>query len=131
MFEWLIASSLQFVIFGSVKNNRIMEMLEIVQKSVHWIIWCLLIGFKTITLCSLRSIRFTKYVFSVDIWFEKTSPRIVKYKSQVHKSNLEIQNMKIKSVRRYNKILINQTNFIIILSSSLLLLRSTNNLFAK
>ena len=36
-------------------------------------------GFKTIIFYSVHSIRFVKYVFSVKIWFVKTSTRIVKY----------------------------------------------------
>ena len=38
--------------------------------------------------CSL--VWFMKYVFSANIWFDKTSTRIVKYKSQVIKSNLVV-----------------------------------------
>ena len=50
------------------------------------IMWYLFIGFKII-LCSVYSVWFVKYVFSVKIWFVKTSAGIVKYESQVIKSN--------------------------------------------
>ena len=50
-----------------------------------WIIWYLLVGFKTIILCSHHAMRFLKYVFFAKIWFVKPSTRIVKYESQVIK----------------------------------------------
>ena len=56
--------------------------LKIFLKSWHcWIIWYLLAGFKVCVLFTM------KYVFSVKIWFIKTTTRILKYKSQVVKSN--------------------------------------------
>ena len=47
----------------------------------------MIINFKTIILYSVHSTRFMKYEFSVEMWFVKTSARIVKYESQVFKSN--------------------------------------------
>ena len=51
------------------------------------IIWYIFVGFKTIMLFSVHCIRFMKWVFSVKIWFLKTSTRIMKYKSWVVKSD--------------------------------------------
>ena len=89
-----IVSSLQFVIYRPVKNCCSTEkwmLLEIVDKFLNLcycqIIWYLIVGFKTIILCSVHSLWFVKYMFSAKIWFMKTSTRIVKYKSQVIKSN--------------------------------------------
>ena len=69
-------------------------MLKIVDKNISEIVTMLnnLVfvcrGFNTIILCSFHSIWFVKYVFSAKIWFVKTSTKIVKYESQVVKSNL-------------------------------------------
>ena len=49
--------------------------------------WYLFAGLKPIILCFVHSIGFAKYVFSAEIWFVKTSTRIVKYGSWVVKSN--------------------------------------------
>ena len=45
------------------------------------------VSFKTIIVCSVHSIRFVKYKSFAEIWFVKTSTRIVKYESRVVKSN--------------------------------------------
>ena len=96
MFAWFIVWSFQFVIFDSVKKclqnfNSIKKwmMVQIVDKNLwhYGIIRYLFAGFKTITLCSVYSIRFVKHAFSTKIWFVKTSTRIMKYKSWVIKSN--------------------------------------------
>ena len=57
-------------------------MVEIVDKNVlklwqYRIIWYLLPGFKTIIMCSVNSIRLVKCVSFAEIWFVKTSTRIV------------------------------------------------------
>ena len=44
-------------------------------------------------MCSLRSIWFMKYEFSAEIWFVKTSNRIMKYESQVVKVNPNFQDI--------------------------------------
>ena len=41
-----------------------------------------------------------KYVFSAKIWFMKTSSRIMKYESQVVKSNPEMQKVSISLKNR-------------------------------
>ena len=65
------------------------------------IIWFLFVSFKIIILCSIvcrlifhsllvklfHSLWFAKYLIFAKIWFVKTSIRIVKYESQVAKSN--------------------------------------------
>ena len=53
------------------------------------IIWFSFASFKTIMLCSVLSIWPVKYEFSAEIWFVTTLTRIVKYESQVAKSNPE------------------------------------------
>ena len=53
------------------------------------IIWYLLVGFKTIILCSVHSIRFVKMCFFL-LKYVKTSTRVVKYESRVVKSTLVI-----------------------------------------
>ena len=63
MFEWLIVSPFQFVIFSFVKKKCMM--LEIVDKNVFKITAlsnnvCLFAGFKTIILRSVYSVRFVK-----------------------------------------------------------------------
>ena len=44
-------------------------------------------------MCSLHSIWFMKYEFSAEIWFVKTSNRIMKYESQVVKVNPNFQDI--------------------------------------
>ena len=95
MFEWLTVLSLQFVMSGSVKNNFYMTFAW--QRNGWWwkswiksdcrIIWYLFAGLKPIILYSVHSILFVKYLFSSEIWFVKTSTRIVKYESRVVKSS--------------------------------------------
>ena len=51
------------------------------------IIWYLLAGYKTIILCFVLSIGLVKYVSSVEIWFVKTSTRIIKFEPRVIKLN--------------------------------------------
>ena len=67
-------------------------LLEIVDKNVLKLMTLpnnlLFVGFKTLTLCSVHSAWFVKYVFSANIWFVKTSNTISKYQSRVVKSNL-------------------------------------------
>ena len=62
MFEWLIVSPFQFVIFSFVKKKCMM--VEIVDKNVFKITAltnvCLFAGFKTIILRSVYSVRFVK-----------------------------------------------------------------------
>ena len=98
MFEWL--SCLCNVLF-SVRKKWCLQTLARQRNGWWWtlsirmflkvwlcrIIWYLFAGFKTITLCSVSSIWFMKYVFFAEIWFVKTSTRIVKYESRVVKSN--------------------------------------------
>ena len=62
------------------------------------IIWYLFESFKTIMLCSVRSIRFVKYVLSAKIWFMKTSTRIVKYESRV----VRLNSVSVKSLLKEN-----------------------------
>ena len=85
--------------------------MEIVDKSDCWIIWSLFPGLKTVMLCSVHYLWFVKYVFSAEIWFVKTSTRVVKYKSQVIKlnpdDNIQMLHMEDKSgwliiPKRYN-----------------------------
>ena len=60
----------------------------------HWrIVWYLFAGFKIMILCSGHPIWFMNYVFSVKIWFVKNSTRIVKYESQIVKSNPDVCNV--------------------------------------
>ena len=56
-------------------------------KSDCQIIWCLFAGLKPIILRSVHSIWFMKYICLAEMWFVKTSTRIVKHESQVVKLN--------------------------------------------
>ena len=67
-------------------------MVEIVDKNAFKIIkmsnnLVLLCRYQIIVLFSVLSIQFMKYAFSAEIWFMKTSIRILKFKSRVVKSN--------------------------------------------
>ena len=101
MFEWLVALSLQFVIFSTIKydvyKTQKRMKLVIVDKNIFKIMtlpnnFCdlvLISSFKTIILCCVHSIWFVKYMFSAEIWFVKTLSWIMKYESQLLKSNLD------------------------------------------
>ena len=56
----------------------------------YQITWHLFAAFKTIIFCSLHSMWFMKYRFSAEIWFVKTSTRVVRFESRVIKLNSEI-----------------------------------------
>ena len=97
MFAWLITSSFQFVIFGSIKINVYKTfvqsrngwwwklLIRMFLKSWHQTIWHLFACFKTIALFYVLSIQFVKHVFSAKIWFLKTSTKFVKCESHVIK----------------------------------------------
>ena len=86
MFEWLYVSSFKSVILSSIKNNvyktfaqynkNVFETIKIIN-SLGLV--CRFYDHNT-AFCSL-------YMISVEIWFMKTSTRIMKYKSRVIKSN--------------------------------------------
>ena len=71
--------------FTQIKNDHRQKYFQ--NYDIAIIIWYLVESFQTITLHSVRSIRFAKYVLSAKIWFVKTSTRIVKYESPIVKSN--------------------------------------------
>ena len=96
-------------------------MVEIVDKNVlklcqYRIIWYLLPGFKTIIVCSVNSIRLVKCVSFAEIWFVKTSTRIVKYEPLVIKLNPDdlsqsIKNSKIHHFADYANLLYASSSF--------------------
>ena len=71
--------------FTQIENDHRQEYFQIYDIAI--IIWYLVESFGTITLCSVRSLRFADYMLSAKIWFAKTSTRIVKYESRIDKSN--------------------------------------------